>query len=360
MAKSTAVAAFLALVSGLCAFPQSTTPSHPQTLFVSRVELVQVPVIVFDNKGAVATDLSRNDFLVLEDGIEQRLMYCEKERQPVSFVILADQSSSMVKKIPFVLEAALAVLDPDAAPEKYPDEFSVFGIETRVKRLVPFTRDQQDLASRLPALLAPTNGSTALFDGIYLGVAAAQREATNRRRAIIIISDGGDNHSRHNLQQTKKLLEEADIPVFAVMAGPAFELPAIFSSAPKNPTKDPTPPGKVPIPHLPGSLLPGSDEDYIGPAERRGPHNLKALTEASGGGVFTARNLQDLSRIVRTISLAVRYRYMLSYEPSHAPTSAPVAATENNWHKIHLELRPKERCAGYAMPYYKRGYSRVN
>jgi Ca-activated chloride channel homolog len=360
MAKTQGMAVFLGLVSWACAFPQSTGQSRSQTVFVSKVELVQIPVIVFDKKGAVATDLNRNDFLVLEDGIEQRLMYCEKERQAVSFVILADQSSSMVKKIPFVLEATLAVLDPQALPERYPDEFAVFGIETRVKSLVPFTGDQQDLARRLPTLLAPTNGSTALFDGIYLGVATAQREATNRRRAIIIISDGGDNHSRHSLRQTKKLLEEADIPVFAVMAGPAFELPAIFSSAPKKPSQEPPPSGKMPLPRLPGSVLSVSDDDYIGPAERRGPHNLKTLTEASGGGVFTARNLEDLSRIVRTISLAVRYRYMLSYAPSDCGKSDAVAGSKNNWHKIHLELRPKEKFAGYAMPYYKRGYSRIN
>ena len=55
--------------------------------------------------------------------------------------------------------------------------------------------------------------------------------------------------------------------------------------------------------------------EHIGPAERRGPHNLKDLTEVTGGGVLTAHNLEDLPRIVRTIGQAVRYRYVLTYKP---------------------------------------------
>ena len=356
MAKNRAIFLFLALLSAVCTSRESSAQSSPRVIFVTNVELVQIPVIVFDDKGAVATNLDKDDFVVLEDGVEQQLMYCEKEREPVSFVILADQSSSMEKKIPFVLEATLAVLDSDTPQDRYPDEFAVFGIETRVKRLMPFTRDQGDLERRLPSLLAPTNGSTALFDGIYLGVTAARREAENHRRAVIIISDGGDNHSRHNLRQTKRFLEEADVPVFAVMAGPTFELPAIFSTPQNKPTPSHETQKKPALP----PFLSVSEEDYIGPAERRGPHNLKALTEASGGGVFTARHLEDLPRIVRTISLAVRYRYMLTYKPAGKQQSGAASAGDKNWHKIHLELHPKDKFAGYAIPYYKRGYTRIN
>jgi len=51
---------------------------------LANVELVQIPVIVFDDKGGVATNLKKDDFRVLEDGVEQRLVYCERERESVS------------------------------------------------------------------------------------------------------------------------------------------------------------------------------------------------------------------------------------------------------------------------------------
>jgi len=352
---------FLCLFLSVLASP-ARGPSaqlRPDVRIVTDVELVQIPVIVFDDKGAVATNLKKDDFRVLEDGVEQQLLYCERERQSVSFVILADQSSSMANKMPFVQEAALSVLDPDLPRDAYKDEFSVFGIESRVKRLVPFTSDQHDLERRLPLLLTPTNGSTALFDGIYWGVSTANREAENKRRAVIIISDGGDNHSRYSLRDIKGFLEEADVPVFAVMAGPTFELPDIFLPPQKKSKRFPDP-GRNPKPQFPGSSIIISRNDYIGPAERHGPHNLKMLTEVTGGGVFTAHSMEDLPRIVRTIGLAVRYRYVLTYRPTNKGKANAVPGDENNWHKLRIELCPKDKFAGYGFPYYKRGYNRIN
>jgi len=351
-------AALLCLAFGI-SLPEMIRPDvqaqvRAKDRIVATVELVQIPVLVFDDKGAVATNLKKNDFRVLEDGIEQNILYCERERLPVSFVILADVSSSMTKKIPFVQEATLALLDPLGEQGGSLDEFSVLGIETRVKMIAPFTHDTMDLERKLPLLLEPTNGSTALFDGIYYGVTSAQREAANKRRAIIVISDGGDNHSRYNLLETKRMLEEADVPVFAVMAGPSFELPPLVV-LPKR--------SRSPTSGRPGLQVPNPPSDYIGPAERNGPHNLKTLTEASGGGVFTARQLEDLPRIVQTIGQAVRYRYVLTYKPDRpqelATARGQVADSDPTRHKIHIELFPKEKFKGYGFPYYKRSYHSI-
>jgi Ca-activated chloride channel family protein len=351
---------FLFLVAGalLCPVGGPVAQSQPDVRIVTSVELVQIPVTVFDDRGSVATNLSKSDFRVQEDGVEQQILSCDRERQPVSFVILADLSSSMTEKIPFVQEATLSILDPDLPPVPFRDEFSLFGVETRVTRLAPFTGDQKDLERRLPSLLAPTNGSTALFDGIYAGVTSLKREALNKRRAVIIISDGGDNHSRYSLRDIKGYLQEADVPVFAAMAGPSFELSDLFTALQNTPKRSPLP-GDNPKQQLPKLPFPSSPHDYIGPAERRGPHNLKALTEATGGSVFTAQHLEDLPRIVRTIGLAVRYQYILTYKPAPRPNTGVVTEGKANWHRLHIELRPKDKFSGYGIPYYKRGYSRI-
>jgi Ca-activated chloride channel family protein len=328
-----------------------------QVRIVANVELVQIPVIIFDDKGAVATSVKKSDFKLFDDGIEQNILYFEKERVPVSFVILADLSSSMTNKIPFVQEAAVSILEPPQKTQEYGDEYSVFSIGKRARQLLSFTRDQPDLERRIPLLLSATNESTALFDGIWMGVSTARREAANQHRAMIIITDGGDNHSRYNLRETRRLLEEADFPAFAVMAGQSFELPGIF--LPQEKKRNRFPIGKGPNPQPPNLPVAVQAENFIGPAERRGPHNMKVLTESTGGGVFTARDEEDLPRIVRTIALAVRYRYVLTYKPIRGPVSSENrqdAAGEHSPHKIHLELYPKEKFAGYSAPYYKRSY----
>jgi Ca-activated chloride channel family protein len=334
---------FLFLVLTLSALAEGNSSEQSQvklkTAIVADVELVQIPVIVFNDKGMVATDLQKDDFRLVEDGIEQRLLYCDKERESVSLVILGDVSQSMTRKIQFVQEATESILEALPPDSRYQDEYSVFGIENQAVQLVPFTKDQQSIVRRLSALLASTNGATALFDGIYAGALAADREAENSRRAVIIISDGGDNHSRHNLRQTKRFLEEVGLPVFAVMAGHEFEeLP---------PPETPPRLRGIPIP------IPMPDVDFVGPAERRGPQDLRTLTEVTGGGVFTAHDPEGLDRIVRTISLAVRYQYVLSYQT----LGTEQIKTQNNWHGIRLELIPSGKFKGYSI-YYKRGYYR--
>jgi Ca-activated chloride channel family protein len=200
-----------------------------------------------------------------------------------------------------------------------------------------FTSEEHTIARSLPELLLPTAGATALFDGIYAGVTAAKQEAHNERGAVIIVSDGGDNHSRYSLRKIRQFLKEADVPVFAVMAGRQFQTIA----APQNTTQLQRLPIPIPIPNA----------DFVGPAEQQGPSNLKSLTEVTGGGVFTARDSESLTRIARTISTAVRYQYVLSYEP-HGTGDIK---RPNNWHEIRLELTPEDKFRGYKI-YYKRGY----
>ncbi len=322
------------------AAPQKTARSP--VMISQEVTLVQVPVIVLDENGKIAAGLSKKDFRVSEDGIEQRLLQCEKERQPVSFALVADISESMTGKIPFVRDAAVSMVEPLSPQDKYPDEYSVFAVENHSRQLLHFTKDRPDLERRLPHLLMPTKGGTALYDGVYDAVLAANREAEHERRAVIVISDGGDNHSRHNLRSIKQLVKEAEVPVFSIMAGPELELPRAASKPPKIMGRNPLP---VPV------LFPSGN--YIGEAERRGPSNLKALAEASGGGVFTAHGPESLSRIARTIGEAVRNQYVITYTPQNTDD----VKRKNNWHAIHLELAPKEKFARYTV-YYKSGYYR--
>src|SRR5215472_308929 len=112
---------------GCVANAQANTETH----IVANVELVQIPVTIFDDKGAVASSLQKSDFRLFDDGIEQRILYLERERVPVSFVVLADLSSSMTRKIPFVQEAALSLLDSLNDQEKYRDEYSILSVAKR-------------------------------------------------------------------------------------------------------------------------------------------------------------------------------------------------------------------------------------
>jgi Ca-activated chloride channel family protein len=333
---------FLLLAATLAAFTNGGAAEQAQrnakVAIVTRVELVQIPTIVLDEKGVVVTNLKKSDFHIVEDGVEQDILYCDQERKSVSFAIIADVSESMSGKIGFLRDAVASVVRSESSIDRnrYQDEYSVIGVESKVTQLVPFTSDGEVLIHNLSSLLMPTKGSTALFDGIYEAVLTANQEASNERRAIIIVSDGGDNHSRHNRKQIEGLLEEADVPVFAIMAGRELETDVRVEV--------PLQIRNIPIP------FPAPRRDFIGPAEFGGPKNLAKLTEMTGGGVFTAHDPEGLNRIVRTISDTVRYQYVLSYQS----TMTGDVRRNNNWHPVRLELT-SDNLKGHRV-YYKRGY----
>jgi hypothetical protein len=67
------------LLAGLIIWVMGIPAAHaqvdPHVRIVANVELVQVPVVVFDDKGAVASKLKKGDFRLLEDGVEQKILY---------------------------------------------------------------------------------------------------------------------------------------------------------------------------------------------------------------------------------------------------------------------------------------------
>ena len=146
------------------------------------------------------------------------------------------------------------------------------------------------------------------------------------------------------------------VPVFAIMASPSLlSSLGIFAESPKEPS--------IPVPGTKHTVITPQDpigrnnEDVIGPAERRGPHNMKVLTEASGGAVFTARRLSDLPRIVRAIGSAIRYAYLIGYQP---PARVERVSGSSNpsavgWHRVKVTLVPASRYGGYVV-YAKDGY----
>ena len=68
--------------------------------------------------------------------------------------------------------------------------------------------------SRLPAV-----GSTAVWDGTYIGLLIAQTQGSNTCRAVIVLTDGEDNSSGRNLEEVIAYAVEHNIRVFPIAYG---------------------------------------------------------------------------------------------------------------------------------------------
>ena len=253
------------------------------------VDMALAYVTVTDPYNRLVTGLDPDNFRIFEDNVEQEVTTFSSEDVPISIGVIFDFSGSMSNKVGKAREAALQFFKT-ANPQ---DEFFLVSFNERAELTSSFTNSVEDLQSRL--MLTSPKGRTALLDAIYLGL-SQMRGAHNAKRALLILSDGGDNHSRYNESDIKRLVKEADTQLYAI---------GIF---------DPL----------------GSRNRT--PEELKGPSLLSEITEMTGGRVFAVERLEDLPDIATKIGMELRNQYVLGYRPSNK-------AHDARWRKIKIKLR---------------------
>ncbi|MGH9665821.1 MAG: VWA domain-containing protein [Bryobacteraceae bacterium] len=238
------------------------------------VPLVLIPVHVTNAFGVSVTGLKRENFHILEDGVEQKIASFAMEDAPISVGFVFDDSGSMYHKIRKAAEAASAFFQT-SDPR---DEFFLIEFNDRARLAVPFTTDCGVIYKRIAR--AKPIGRTSLLDAVHLAL-LQMRKAGNSRKAIVILSDGGDNRSRYTEGEIKKAVREADVQIYAM---------GVFD-------------------------LDGSRK--LTPEELHGPRLLDDLAVQTGGREFTVKNLDDLPGVCARIGNELRNRYVLGYLPAN-------------------------------------------
>ena len=269
------------------------------------VDLALLNVTVTDPYNRLVTGLEPDNFRVFEDNVEQEVVTFSAEDVPISIGVIFDYSGSMSNKVGKAREAALQFFKT-ANPQ---DEFFLVSFNERAELTSSFTNSVEDLQSRM--MLTVPKGRTALLDAIYLGL-SQMRGAHNAKRALLILSDGGDNHSRYNENDIKRLVKEADTQLYAI---------GIFDPLGyRNRT----------------------------PEELNGPSLLSEVTEMTGGRVFAVEKLEDLPDIASKIGMELRNQYVLGYRPSNK-------AHDARWRKVKIKLRAPRGLPPLSV-YCKTGY----
>ena len=254
----------------------------------SEVDITLVNVTVTDPYGRLVTGLEQDNFRVFEDNVEQEVVRFSSEDVPISIGVIFDMSGSMADKIDKSRLAAVQFFRT-ANPL---DEFFLVDFNDRAQLASPFTASVDELQNRL--LFTSAHGSTALYDGIYLGL-SQMKGAHNTKKALLIISDGGDNHSRYTQSDVRSFVKEADVQIYAI-----------------------------------GLYTPGG-----GPTveEQLGPALLNDLTTMTGGRTFAVRQVGELPDIASKISMELRNQYVIGYRPTDR-------AHDGKWRKIKIKLHP--------------------
>jgi Ca-activated chloride channel homolog len=266
--------------------------------------LVLIPAHVTTHDGASVTDLSKSNFRVSEDNVEQKITYFARDDAPISIGVLLDTSGSMRNKMHRSSEAAATFLQT-ANPQ---DEFFLIEFNDRPKLTVPFTTDPDELYRHV--LHAHPFGRTSLLDAVHMASIQMKR-ARNSRKAILIVSDGGDNRSRFTPRQVQEDVLESDMQTYAI-----------------------------------GIFEPDSSRKLT-TEEQRGPDLLEALAEATGGRHYRVDDIDQLPAVAARVSTDLRNQYLLGYTSTNA-------GRDGKYRQVKVSLDS----AGTAKlrTYYRRGY----
>jgi Ca-activated chloride channel family protein len=253
----------------------------------ANVELVLIPVTITDPLNRLVTGLDKENFTVLEGSAPQEIKNFSSEDAPVSIGVIFDVSGSMSSKIEKSREAVKEFFKT-ANPQ---DEFFMIAFADKPEQIADFTQSVEDIQGKL--VFTVPKGRTALLDAIYLGI-NKMREAKYPKRALLIISDGGDNHSRYTENETKSLVKEADVMIYAI---------GIY------------------------------DHYFASDEERLGPALLSDIAGLTGGRSFTIDNPNDLADVATKIGIELRNQYVLGYRPKNP-------LHDGKWRKIKVKLNP--------------------
>ena len=249
--------------------------------FVVRadVEEVSLNVTVLDGRGQIVQDLKREDFRVLEDGVQQNLLSFQHADLPVSIGMVIDNSGSMFKKRPSVNKAALDLI---LASNPKDEAFVVnFADDAYIDQ--DLTSDPNKLKDGLAHI--ESRGGTALYDAVVASADKLAADAHRPKQVIVIITDGEDNASTLNLEQAIRRVQQLSGPVI-------YTIGLLFG-----------------------------DEMSRGEV-RHARRALEMLSGETGGIAFFPKSLDQVDQIAAEVARDIRSQYTLAYH-STKPTSAP-------------------------------------
>ena len=168
--------------------------------------------------GQTPVSLTRDDLLVLEDGVEQKVDTFHEAVLPVTFMLALDSSGSMKKSASQAIEAAREFIMA-MRPE---DEVGMIMFADKPRYIHSPTIRRDWSLKAVDGYLA--SGGTALYDGLYDSL--AQIGDVAGRRVVVVVTDGHDENATSNGPGSRRTwddvlmkLEKTEASVYAVGLG---------------------------------------------------------------------------------------------------------------------------------------------
>lgn len=186
-------------------------------------ELVEVPLTVVDKAGRPVANLSKNNFVVFEDGKPQKIEEFSAVNAPFEVALLLDTSGSARADLDLIRRAAQNFIDslrPGDRVSILAFKSNVIGNRTTsgTDLVVKLTSDRAALRDAIQRV--QTSNSTPYYDGlleiadvVFAGPAADEFRG---RRAVVALTDGVDSSSAAGFGEARDKLAAKGITSYFI------------------------------------------------------------------------------------------------------------------------------------------------
>ncbi len=275
-------------------------------------ELVTTSVKVTTRFGKYIAGLTKEDFQVFDEKIEQEVAFFSDQQQPFTVALVLDMSYSSTFKIAEIQAAAMEFVNQ----LRENDRVMVVSFNEQVHVLSEPTSDRTILRR---AIYDTNIGSgTSLYDAVDL-VINRKLNKIQGRRAVVLFTDGVDTTSRTAFSRSNiRDAMELDVLFFPIQYDTFNDVQRMKNQTVIVPPTQPSPiPSKNPLPFpMPtgGIGTPGGQgttaEDY-----RKAEEYLEEMANRTNGRVYKVQTTVNLSRAFFQIAEELRTYYSLGFYP---------------------------------------------
>jgi VWFA-related protein len=344
--------------------PVLVTPGQKPTTTISvDSKLVNIPVLVRDNKGALVVNLTKADFSLQVDGKPQTIRYFDLDNDlPLTLGLLVDTSESQRNVIDDERTASSAFLDQMLTGKE--DKAFIIQFARSVELLQDLTSSRPKLQEALKELDTPgpndsqagsqsgsdpndsgsgsgsgrrSRAGTLLYDGVFLASDELMSKQKGRK-ALVVLTDGEDRGSKERLTDAIEAAQRGDTIIYAIYF--KGEEHSNYNNGGNRGGGYPR--GGIGFPGG-GGGYPGGGGGRRGgqpggqPEQRPdGKKILERMAHETGGRMFEVSKKQPVADIYAEIGKELRSQYRLGYTPDQE-------ASADGYHKIDLAFTSPDK-----------------
>ena len=300
-----------------------------KTTLTDKVNVVTAMATVRDKHGHFVSNLTKDDFVLDEDGRPQSIRYFSQETDvPLTLGLLVDTSGSQIRLLELERNASRSFLNQMLRENK--DVAFIVQFDHEVDLLQGLTTSREKLASGIEQIQPSERphlnsgntpgpgggnggpgrhgggygggGGTLLYDAVFLaGDEDELMKKQKGRKAVIILSDGVDRGSKVGIETAIAAAQRADTVVYSIL----------FRSEEHHDYGDFGHRGGMGGRH-------GGGGQQRRPQEEDRPDGKKILERISretGGRLFEVSKKETLEQIYQQIQEELRNQYSLGYTP---------------------------------------------